>query len=212
MAPPGHLGPRNALWLVSTAAALAICLLAPKQAYAAPSSDQCSPAVAVLEDVLSRRGHSSRPLVLGRSVTMAATMAKNASTSLAEPGYSPPRWAALPPDSAVPYVAPPSPALMKRFAEHSPQSATECQAVRALAVRRGIGLGGRAGPIRSWRRPYRDATINLTSAVTSDDGLDALVYMDSVSGPLTGSGQLLLLRRKPGERWRLVGGLGLWVS
>ena len=212
MAPSGHLGPRNALWLVSAAAALAICLVAPRQAYAAPSPDQCSPAVAVLKDVLSRRGHSSWPLVLGHSVTMAVTMARNASTSLAEPGYSPPRWAALPPDSAVPYVGPPSPALMKRFAEHSPQSATECQTVRTLAVRRGIGLGGRTGPVRPWRRPNRVTTLNLTSAVTSDDGLEALVYMDSVSGPLTGSGQVLLLRRKSGERWRLVGGLGLWVS
>lgn len=111
-------------------------------------------------------------------------------------------------------VEPPSKEMAQAFIGQTRVSATACPNVLAYARRSGISVPRRGEP-----RPHRKSNglydrtfLELTKAITSPDGAEALVYVSSVSGPLAGGGRLMLFRRQYGGEWVLSGQLPLWVS
>jgi hypothetical protein len=59
--------------------------------------------------------------------------------------------------------------------------------------------------------PQAFGKLEVSRAVLSEDGSQALLYFDYGCGDLCGNGMLFLLRRD-GDRWVVAGKTGLWVS
>lgn len=116
-------------------------------------------------------------------------------------------------DRPVP-VEPPSKEVAQAFIDEARVSATTCPNVLAYARRSGISVPrrGESRPLRKSNGLYDRTFLELTKAITSADGAEALVYVSSVSGPLAGGGRLMLFRRQNGGEWVLSGQLPLWVS
>lgn len=110
-------------------------------------------------------------------------------------------------------VKPPSKAMAQAFIEHPRVSATACSNVLEYARRSGVvRQPAKSRPHRKSNGLYDRTFLELTKAIVSPDGTEALVYVSSVSGPLAGGGRLLLFRRENAGEWALAGQLPLWVS
>ena len=111
-------------------------------------------------------------------------------------------------------VKPPSREMAKAFIDGTRVSATTCPNVLNYALRSGIALerSAKRRPRRTSGRRFSRTVVELTKAIVSPDGTEALVYMSSISGPLAGGGHLLLFRREGSGAWRFSGQLGVWVS
>ncbi len=198
-------------WAILAALLLAGTPGLAKVSGAQPSAEECAVAVAAFTHVLSSHTDPRRRLQLGESVSMGSIIVRQAEGEPGPPDREARRWVAFPLTDPPTFVAPPSPALVKRFGDRAPASATACPAIRAMAARKRVRIGVTRDRLRR-NRLYRSTAIDLSAGVLSDDGLEALVYSDAVSGPLAGGGQLLLLRRTRGGPWRVVSAAGLWVS
>lgn len=116
-------------------------------------------------------------------------------------------------DTPLP-VQPPSKEVTQAFIDQARVSATVCANVLEYAHHAGIALPqkGKSRPHRKSDGLYERTFLELTKAVVSPDGGEALVYVSSVSGPLAGSGRLMLFRRDDVGEWMLSGQFPLWVS
>lgn len=110
-------------------------------------------------------------------------------------------------------VKPPSKEMAQSFIEQARVSATACSNVLQSAHRWGIAIEQRAKsrPHRKSDGLYDRSFLQVTKAIISPDGTEALVYVSTVLGPLSGGGRLLLFRQNAGE-WSFAGQLPLWVS
>lgn len=108
-------------------------------------------------------------------------------------------------------VPPPSLSAMQTFLKTTLRSATECAAARQSAVDRGVLF--KAPFEHPKTRGLFDFTYaTLTMPVVSPDGREAIIYADTLSGPLAAGGRLILLRRNGNGDWEVAAEHGLWVS
>ncbi len=107
----------------------------------------------------------------------------------------------------------PSVALARKFLEQATASAAACVAVRQVASRAGVGISTGARKPRTKPNGSFDRTfIELTKAVISPDGKEALAYVSTASGRLAGCGYLQLFSRDAAGSWKATSMLGLWIS
>lgn len=110
-------------------------------------------------------------------------------------------------------VKPPSKAMAQAFIEHPRVSATACPKVLEYAQRSGVvRQPAKFRPHQRSNGLYDRTFLELTKAIVSPDGTEALAYFSSVSGPLAGGGRILFFRRENAGDWLLAGQLSLWVS
>lgn len=108
---------------------------------------------------------------------------------------------------------PPSLALATRFLARRPARAlTACPNLREEFKRRNIAIDAKVS-----RKPepggfFAETSFRLSAPVTSDDGQDALIVEEVVSGPLAAGGLVVHLRRDSGGAWRVVDQRGTWIS
>lgn len=132
-----------------------------------------------------------------------------------DPDDQPFRWFVIGVDGATAVAAtPPSKQMAQAFLEQEPTSATECSNVLAFARLANFTVRApTTGRPRQKANGLYDRTfVELTKAVVSPDGAEALIYASLVSGPLAGGGNLLLFRRDAAGAWVLAGQLGVWIS
>lgn len=132
-----------------------------------------------------------------------------------DPDDQPFRWWVIGADGATAVAAtPPSRQMAQAFLEQAPASATECSNVLhfARASNFTVRAPTRGLPRRKANGLYDRTIVELTKAVVSSDGTEALMYASLVSGPLAGGGYLLLFRRDDSGGWAFAGQVGVWIS
>jgi hypothetical protein len=110
-------------------------------------------------------------------------------------------------------AAAPATATIQAFLATDLLSASNCEAIRQVAIARGVSLTPpRVRKINRRTGQYAYRSIRLSVPVISPDGTEALAYADSSSGPLEAGGGLWLLRRDSNGGWKIAARLGLWIS
>ena len=198
--------------LLGSIGATIMILGAAQAAVARPTADQCSATATALRAILSQFRDTHRPLRWGSSDDRGRIIVRESLAEPPGPDNRPARWIAWPFDNSPTAIDPPDRKLLERFATADSDHAISCPGVRSIAARGGIRFEVEPRGRPNYRRLYRATSLSLSLAAVSADGLEALVYSGSVSGPLAGGGALWWLRRPLGRPWRVVGTVGLWVS
>ncbi len=198
--------------LLGSIGATVLMLGAAQAAAAKPTADQCSATATALRTILSQFRDIHRPLRWASSDDMGRMIVRQSLNEPPGPDNRPARWMAWPFSSSPTLIDPPDRKLLQRFANAGSDRALSCAGVRSIAARRGLRFEAEPRGRPNYRSLYRATSLSLSLATVSTDGMQAIVYSGSVSGPLAGGGQLWWLRRPAGHSWRVVGAVGLWVS
>lgn len=132
-----------------------------------------------------------------------------------DPDDEPFRWFVFGDDGETAIAAkPPSVQMAHAFLEQDQASATDCSSVLEFARESNVTVGTptHERPRRKANGLYDRTFVELTKAVVSPDGTEALMFTSLVSGPLAGGGYLLLFRRNESGAWEFAGQLGVWIS
>jgi hypothetical protein len=196
----------------------AVCIALAALAVASPSragqSDPaCGAALSVMVDAAQREG---RPVAFTTSALRSRDRFRG--QSLAEFRH---RWVQPPqgsPESAYDEAygwidEPPSEGLARRFMAGAGRALLQaCPGLATEFRSRQIAVDPKGRARRQANGLFRVTYVGLSLPVVSDDGLEALLIYEGVSGPLAGGGMLLHLRREPGGDWRRVGMMPTWIS
>lgn len=212
--------------LLSVTAVVSLLLLSGFKALAAPAppaKEACSAATVIFDELTNHApaGHTvledslDSGLIKLWSGPQGYDLAQTIPSLVGE-AIEPQRWFTVTAAGGIDptQLAPPAKATVQAFLTADLVSATGCEAVRRLAIGRGVNLKAPPGPRRISRRSGRYAyrSIRLSVPVISPDGTEALAYADSSSGPMGAGGALWLLRRGSDGAWKITARLGLWVS
>ncbi len=136
----------------------------------------------------------------------------------ADPADPSMRWGAAGASLDAPRLtAGPSKALTAAFStQRRLVSAARCGSVLHFAHELGLKVGPSPRGHPLLRKPDGDSFayryVDMTRAVVSPDGTEALVYLATASGRADGGASLILLRREPGGHWKVTGIHGLYVA
>lgn len=122
-------------------------------------------------------------------------------------------WNLVLPDGDVQQATAPAQITVRTYLASSPQSAASCSEVRQAAAARNIEVLA-AAPARTTGADglFAKSTYRLSMPVASPTVDEALMAVDSISGPLAGGGVIFLLRKDSAGRWRVAGIKPIWVS
>lgn len=122
-------------------------------------------------------------------------------------------WNLVLPDGGVQPATAPAQTTARAYLALPPKSAASCSEIREAASARSIRVVT-AAPARkpSVDGRYAERVYRLSMPVASPMGDEALMGVDSVSGPMAGGGLIFLLRKDSAGRWRVAGMKPSWVS